>query len=62
MQAVAEQLGLDAETAQRLTQQTALGAARMAIESDDDVAGCGVKSLHLMARPKRQFNRLKTAS
>ena len=38
MQAVAEQLGLDTETAQRLTQQTALGAARMAIESDDDVA------------------------
>ena len=38
MQAVGEQLGLDAETAQRLTQQTALGAARMAVESDDDVA------------------------
>ena len=38
LQAVAEQLGLDAETAQRLTQQTALGAARMAIESEDDVA------------------------
>ncbi len=38
MQSVGEQLGLDTQTAERLTQQTALGAARMAIESDDDVA------------------------
>lgn len=38
MQAVGEQLGLDTETAQLLTQQTALGAARMAVESEDNVA------------------------
>ncbi|GLQ30559.1 pyrroline-5-carboxylate reductase [Litoribrevibacter albus] len=35
MQQAGEALGLDAETAKQLTLQTALGAARMAIESDD---------------------------
>ena len=34
MQKAAEDLGLAAETARLLTMQTALGAARMAIESD----------------------------
>ncbi|MCC5869082.1 MAG: pyrroline-5-carboxylate reductase [Gammaproteobacteria bacterium] len=35
---IGAQLGLDAATARRLAQQTALGAARMATESDVDVA------------------------
>ena len=38
MQAAGEQLGLSAEQSKQLTLQTALGAARMAIESDDDPA------------------------
>lgn len=38
MQAAGEQLGLDAESARLLTLQTALGAARMAIESPEDPA------------------------
>lgn len=38
MQDAAQQLGLDGETARLLTLQTALGAARMAIESSDDPA------------------------
>ncbi|MEQ8800140.1 MAG: pyrroline-5-carboxylate reductase [Phycisphaerales bacterium] len=35
MQAAAEELGLDRDTAARLVRQTALGAARMAVESGD---------------------------
>lgn len=35
MQAAAEELGLEQDTAARLVQQTALGAARMAVESGD---------------------------
>lgn len=35
MQKAAQQLGLDAESAQKLSLQTALGASRMAIESSD---------------------------
>jgi pyrroline-5-carboxylate reductase len=35
---IGTQLGLDASAARRLAQQTALGAARMAVESDLDVA------------------------
>jgi len=38
MQKAAEKLGLNKEQARQLSLQTALGAARMAIESDDDVA------------------------
>lgn len=38
MQDAGTELGLDATTAQKLTLQTALGAARMATESDVDVA------------------------
>lgn len=38
MQAAAEKLGLPAETAKLLTLQTAIGAARMALESQDDPA------------------------
>jgi pyrroline-5-carboxylate reductase len=38
MQAAAEKLGLPAETAKLLTLQTALGAARMALESQDNPA------------------------
>lgn len=38
MQAAGEALGLDAETAKSLTLQTALGAAKMATESDVDAA------------------------
>lgn len=38
MQAAGEKLGLPAATAQQLTLQTALGAARMALDSDVDVA------------------------
>ncbi len=38
MQASGEALGLSAELAAQLSQQTALGAARMALESDVDVA------------------------
>lgn len=38
MQKAGEQLGLDTDTAQRLSIQTALGAARMAMESDDEPA------------------------
>jgi pyrroline-5-carboxylate reductase len=38
MQAAGEELGLDAATARRLILQTALGAARMAIEGDDEPA------------------------
>ena len=38
MTAAGEQLGLPRETAARLTLQTALGAARMALESDVDAA------------------------
>ena len=38
MEAAAVDLGLPAETARLLTLQTALGAARMAIESDEDPA------------------------
>lgn len=37
MQTVAQELGLSPETASELTLQTALGAAKMAIESDVDV-------------------------
>jgi pyrroline-5-carboxylate reductase len=36
MQKAGEHLGLDADSAQKLSIQTALGAARMAIEGDDD--------------------------
>lgn len=36
MQQAGQELGLDADTAQKLSLQTALGAARMATESDDD--------------------------
>jgi len=38
MQQAAEQLGLDRETARLLTLETALGAARMALESSEDAA------------------------
>jgi pyrroline-5-carboxylate reductase len=38
MEEAAMQLGLDAETARLLTQQTALGASRLAMESDDSPA------------------------
>ena len=38
MQAAGEQLGLDSKTSRALTLQTALGAARMASESDDHAA------------------------
>lgn len=38
MQAAGEQLGLDADVARTLTLQTALGAARMALDSDVDAA------------------------
>lgn len=38
MQAAGERLGLDPEVARTLTLQTALGAARMALDSDVDVA------------------------
>ncbi len=38
MQAAGEKLGLDASSASLLARQTALGAARMAIESNDDPA------------------------
>jgi len=38
MQSAAQELGLSSETARLLTLQTALGAARMAIESSDDPA------------------------
>lgn len=38
MQNAAEKLGLNKQQAKQLTLQTALGAARMAIESDDDVS------------------------
>jgi len=38
MQAAGESLGLDPRTAQLLTLETALGAARMALESADDAA------------------------
>lgn len=38
MQIAAEKLGLNKEQAKQLTLQTALGAARMAIESDDDAS------------------------
>lgn len=38
MQAAAQQLGLPAEVAEKLVQQTALGAARMAREGEDDAA------------------------
>ena len=38
MQDAALKLGLNKEQAQQLTQQTALGAARMALESDDDAS------------------------
>lgn len=38
MQKAGEQLGLDRDSARRLTLQTALGAARMAVEGDDDPA------------------------
>ncbi len=38
MQAYGEQLGLPAQASAALTRQTALGAARMALESDVDVA------------------------
>ncbi|RDH82883.1 MAG: pyrroline-5-carboxylate reductase [endosymbiont of Galathealinum brachiosum] len=36
MQAAGKQLGLDESTAAKLAKQTALGAARMALEGDDD--------------------------
>jgi len=38
MQAAGERLGLDTQTARLLTLETALGAARMALESRDDAA------------------------
>ncbi len=38
MEATAQKMGLDAKTAHLLTTQTALGAARMAIESQDNCA------------------------
>ena len=38
MQSAAEKLGLNSQQAKQLTLQTALGAARMAIESEDDTS------------------------
>ena len=38
MQAKAEQLGFDADTAKALVEQTAMGAAKMALETDDSFA------------------------
>ena len=38
MEKIGMELGLNRETSRRLTQQTALGAARMALESDVDIA------------------------
>ncbi|WFE69042.1 pyrroline-5-carboxylate reductase [Thiomicrospira sp. R3] len=38
MQSAGEKLGLDRKTAELLTMQTAFGAAKMALESDDDCA------------------------
>lgn len=38
MQTAGQELGLDAETARLLTLQTAVGATKMALESDDDCA------------------------
>ena len=43
MQKAGIELGLDAATAEKLTLQTALGAARMAIESDIDAASLRTK-------------------
>jgi len=38
MQAAAETLGLDAKTARQLTEQTALGAAKLAAQSDEELS------------------------
>lgn len=38
MQAAAETLGLDAKTARQLTEQTALGAAKLASQSDEELS------------------------
>ena len=46
------ELGLDPEDARLLTIQTALGAARMAIESDD-AAGAPARAGHLPGRDHR---------
>ena len=43
MQQAGEQLGLNADTAKALTLQTALGAARMAIEGEDNAADLRTK-------------------
>jgi pyrroline-5-carboxylate reductase len=43
MQKAGTELGLDAATAEKLTLQTALGAARMANESDVDAASLRAK-------------------
>ncbi len=61
MEAAGQQLGLDAETAHLLTLQTALGAARMAIESPDDPATLRRKVTSPGGTTERAVERLEQA-
>lgn len=61
MEAAGRQLGLDAETAHLLTLQTALGAARMAIESPDDPATLRRKVTSPGGTTERALERLEQA-
>ncbi len=66
MQSAGEKLGLDSTSAARLAQQTALGAARMAVESDDSPATLrervtskgGTTAAALASFEKNQFHRI----
>jgi pyrroline-5-carboxylate reductase len=61
MEAAGQELGLDAETAHLLTLQTALGAARMAIESPDDPATLRHKVTSPGGTTERALERLEKA-
>lgn len=61
MEAAGRELGLDAETAHLLTLQTALGAARMAIESPDDPATLRRKVTSPGGTTERALERLEQA-
>lgn len=61
MQAAGEQLGLDAETAGKLAQQTALGAAKMALNSELDPAQLRVNVTSPGGTTEQALNSLEAA-
>lgn len=61
MQKAGEELGLDATTAQKLTLQTALGAARMANESEVDTASLRARVTSKGGTTEQAINSFETA-